>query len=407
MRDAAFSARLSAAAAEVEALLARLLSDAPAAGETARPRRLIEAMRHAALGGGKRLRPFLVMETAALFDVPRARALMVGAALECVHCYSLVHDDLPAMDDDVLRRGKPTVHKAFDEATAILTGDALLTFAFEVLSRPESHPDPAVRLALIAALARAAGVGGMAGGQLLDLAAEGRFGAQHQSEAEIAAMQAMKTGALLRFACQAGAVLAAAARNDHEALDRYGCALGEAFQIADDLLDIEGEAATLGKRVRKDTAAGKATLVVALGREGARARLAALVDRDAEAYDMVVSAFRKPKGTDGEKAARQQAIQEAMTVATGTPLAVMRACGDAIEQAAVVAAFGNRNAASDLQVGLELLGAGLRGARSNVDINVGSLKDATYAEHAGREAERLTTEATTEIAAARAALERS
>ena len=287
MRDAAFSARLSAAAAEVEALLARLLSDAPAAGETARPRRLIEAMRHAALGGGKRLRPFLVMETAALFDVPRARALMVGAALECVHCYSLVHDDLPAMDDDVLRRGKPTVHKAFDEATAILTGDALLTFAFEVLSRPESHPDPAVRLALIAALARAAGVGGMAGGQLLDLAAEGRFGAQHQSEAEIAAMQAMKTGALLRFACQAGAVLAAAARNDHEALDRYGCALGEAFQIADDLLDIEGNAATLGKRVRKDTAAGKATLVVALGREGARARLAALV---AEA-DRALAAF--------------------------------------------------------------------------------------------------------------------
>src|SRR5712671_5594721 len=173
--EAVFQDRLSRVAQDTEALLERLLAPSHLDGERARPKRLLEAMRYASLGGGKRLRPFLVVESANLFGVPRHQALMAGAALECVHCYSLVHDDLPAMDDDALRRGRPTVHKAFDEATAILAGDGLLTLAFDILSRPQTHPKPAVRIELITALARAAGVGGMAGGQMLDLAAEGRF----------------------------------------------------------------------------------------------------------------------------------------------------------------------------------------------------------------------------------------
>ena len=171
-----FLARLDAVAAETEALLDRLLAPAPAAGEMSRPGRLIEAMRYTSLGGGKRFRPFLVVESANLFSVSHGNALMAGAALECVHCYSLVHDDLPAMDNDELRRGQPTAHRKFDEATAILAGDGLLTFAFDILSRQETHPDAAVRVELVNALARAAGAGGMAGGQMLDLAAEGRFG---------------------------------------------------------------------------------------------------------------------------------------------------------------------------------------------------------------------------------------
>jgi farnesyl diphosphate synthase len=237
-------------------------------------------MRYASLGGGKRLRPFLVVETAALFDVPRERALMAGAALECVHCYSLAHDDLPAMDNDDLRRGQPTVHKAFDEATAILAGDGLLTLAFDILSRPETHPGAAVRIALVMALARAAGVGGMAGGQMLDLAAEGRFSGAPQAldEREITTLQAMKTGALLRFACAAGGILGEAAADKREALDRFGSALGRAFQIADDLLDVEGDAAMVGKSTGKDAAAGKATLVGVLGTASAKARLASLVE---------------------------------------------------------------------------------------------------------------------------------
>src|SRR5882672_7636407 len=205
-----FNARLTATAAETEALLGRLLDEAPLAGEIARPPRLTAAMRHAVLGGGKRLRPFLLVESAALFGAPRAGALMAGAALECVHGYSLVHDDLPAMDNDDLRRGRPTVHKAFDEATAILAGDSLLTLAFDVLARAEAHADAGVRIALVGELARAAGFGGMAGGQMLDLAAEGRFGAVSLGEAEIATLQAMKTGALIHFACRAGAILARA-----------------------------------------------------------------------------------------------------------------------------------------------------------------------------------------------------
>src|SRR5919198_2421208 len=245
--DKAFLPRLNAVASDLEGLLDRLLGSKPVEGEIARPARLIDAMRYASLGGGKRLRPFLVVETASLFQVRRERALMVGAALECVHCYSLAHDDLPAMDNDALRRGQPTVHKAFDEATAILAGDGLLTYAFDILSRPETHPSAAVRIALVSLLARAAGLGGMVGGQMMDLAAEGRFadGPLALDESEVTTLQAMKTGALLRFACLAGAILGEAPADRREALDQYGSALGRAFQIADDLLDVEGDAAMI------------------------------------------------------------------------------------------------------------------------------------------------------------------
>ena len=211
-------------------------------------------MRYASLGGGKRLRPFLTVETAALFGVPREHALMAGAAIECVHCYSLVHDDLPAMDNDDLRRGRPTVHKAFDEATAILAGDGLLTFAFDILARPETHPDAAVRIALVRGLARAAGLGGMVGGQMLDLAAEGRFGSERRAagrdgRADAAGDEDRRDPA--SSACVAGAILGKPRRSQHDALGRYGQALGQAFQIADDLLDVEGDAATLGKADRQ------------------------------------------------------------------------------------------------------------------------------------------------------------
>jgi farnesyl diphosphate synthase len=224
------------------------------------------------------------VESAGLFDVPRQHALMAGAALECVHCYSLVHDDLPAMDNDDLRRGQPTAHKRFDEATAILAGDGLLTFAFDILSRPETHPNPVVRMHLVNALARASGIGGMAGGQMLDLAAEGRFAdgrAQRLGENDVRTLQAMKTGALLRFACQAGGILGEATGEKRDALERYGSAVGEAFQIADDLLDLEGDPNLVGKSTGKDAVAGKATMVSVLGAAGAKARLKALIE-DAE-----------------------------------------------------------------------------------------------------------------------------
>jgi farnesyl diphosphate synthase len=280
---ASFAARLTAAANDTERLLERLLTAAPAEGEIARPHRIVEAMRYTSLGGGKRLRPFLAVETAALFGVKREHALMAGAAIELVHCYSLVHDDLPAMDDDDLRRGRPTAHKKFDEATAILAGDGLLTFAFDVLARPETHPDASVRIALVMGLARAAGLGGMVGGQMLDLAAEGRFGKSDtpQGEQDVLTLQAMKTGAILKFCCTAGAILGSAPDAKRDAVKRYGQVIGQAFQIADDLLDVEGDTATLGKAAGKDAAHGKATLVDLLGIAGARARLAQLV-RDAE-----------------------------------------------------------------------------------------------------------------------------
>jgi farnesyl diphosphate synthase len=292
--DTIFQDRLAQVAHDTEALLDRLLGPAPSASERARPRRLLDAMRFSSLGGGKRLRPFLVVESAALFDVPGRNSLMAGVALECVHCYSLAHDDLPAMDNDDLRRGRPTTHKAFDEATAILAGDGLLTFAFDILARPETHADAAVRLELVSALARAAGLGGMVGGQMLDLAAEGRFDAVPPTlgEQDVKTLQAMKTGALLHFGCLAGAILGKADQSQRNALERFGAALGEAFQIADDLLDLEGDPAKVGKATGKDAAAHKATLVGVLGPAAARRRLESLV---AEAQ-----AALKPFGADAD-----------------------------------------------------------------------------------------------------------
>jgi farnesyl diphosphate synthase len=212
-----------------------------------------------------------VVESAAVFGVPRDSALLAGAALECIHCYSLIHDDLPAMDNSDLRRGRPTLHKAYDDATAILAGDALLTLAFDIITRDEIHHDAKVRLLLTRALARAAGIGGMAGGQMLDLAGEGRFG--DREPVDVARLQQMKTGALLRFGCIAGAILGQSSAKEYQALDDYGRALGEAFQIADDLLDVEGDAAALGKPAGADAALGKTTFVTQLGIDGAKQRV--------------------------------------------------------------------------------------------------------------------------------------
>jgi farnesyl diphosphate synthase len=270
-----FAKRLDATAEATEAVLGRLLGDAPLGDEIVRPKRLMDAMRYSSLGGGKRLRPFLVVESAALFDAPREGALLVGAALECIHCYSLIHDDLPAMDNSDLRRGRPTLHKATDDATAILAGDALLTLAFDVVTRDEVHPDADVRLKLTRALARCAGLGGMVGGQMLDLAGEGRFG--DREPADVAQLQQMKTGALLRFGCIAGALLGQAGASEYKAMDDYGRALGEAFQIADDLLDVEGDAAALGKPAGQDAALNKATFVTQLGLAGAKQRVQDLI----------------------------------------------------------------------------------------------------------------------------------
>jgi farnesyl diphosphate synthase len=265
-----FRERLDHVAQATESMLDRLLSTQSLPGETARPPRLVEAMRYAALGGGKRLRPFLVVETARLFSVEDEGVLRTAAALEMIHCYSLVHDDLPAMDDDDLRRGRPTAHRAFDEATAILAGDALLTYAFDVVADPATHPDPGVRSELVLKLARASGLGGMVGGQVLDLAAEQK--SQKHTEAAVRQLQAMKTGALLLYAVEAGAILGRADKNQSAALSRYGAALGAAFQVADDILDEEGDEVALGKRAGKDAGRNKATLVAALGIDAARKR---------------------------------------------------------------------------------------------------------------------------------------
>jgi farnesyl diphosphate synthase len=280
-----FLSRLNAVAADTETLLDRLLGTAPLDGERDRPNRLLASIRYASLGGGKRFRPFLVVESAALFGVARERALMAGAALECVHCYSLVHDDLPAMDNDDLRRGRPTAHKAFDDATAILAGDSLLTYAFDILSRPETHASADVRVKLVMALARASGLGGMVGGQILDLAAEGRFpdAPKPKTLGDVETLQAMKTGALIRFGAMAGAILGEASEGETRALDRYGAAVGQAFQIADDLLDIEGDTATVGKQTGKDAAAGKATIVDVLGIAKSKDRLKSLVEEASSA----------------------------------------------------------------------------------------------------------------------------
>ena len=273
-----FEARLTATAREVEAVLDTLLSSSVLNGEIARPERLRSAMHYASLNGGKRLRPFLVIEAASLLGGDRDAALRVGAALECVHCYSLVHDDLPAMDDDDLRRGKPTVHIAYDEATAILTGDSLLTYAFDIIAAPETKLPDAAKVVLTLALARAAGIGGMAGGQALDLAAE----KQAPDEQGVVTLQAMKTGALIRFACEAGATIAGASPEDRTRLRQFGERIGLAFQLADDILDLTSDAATMGKATGKDAGRSKGTLVALHGMAWAEAKLAEHV-REAEA----------------------------------------------------------------------------------------------------------------------------
>jgi len=276
-----FSLRLAEIAAEVETYLAALLTKEPAPGEITRPERLIEAMRHAVLAGGKRLRPFLTVETARLLSKRNApdasEAFLVGAAIELVHCYSLVHDDLPSMDDDDLRRGRPTVHKAYDEATAILAGDALQCLAFATLADPAACADAAIRSELVLGLARASGLGGMVGGQMLDLAHEGRYGEMAPEIGDIMRMQAMKTGALLTFSVEAGAILGGADPAIRSQMREYGQALGAAFQIADDLLDLESTAAEMGKRTGKDAEKGKATLIGHLGPDAARQECARLL----------------------------------------------------------------------------------------------------------------------------------
>lgn len=269
----AFEKSLSSYAEIVEARLSTLLDGRPRPAELERPRQLIEAMHYGALNGGKRLRPYLVMQATRLFGGSDEAALQVGCALECLHSYSLVHDDLPAMDDDDLRRGKPTVHKQYDEATAILAGDGLLTYAFDIIAAPETPLPDAAKVTLVLELSRAAGIGGMAGGQMLDLAAD-----KEQPDLEgIVRLQAMKTGALLRFACEAGAIIASRPAEDRNRLRRFGEIIGRAFQVSDDLLDVTSDAATLGKATGKDAAKGKATLVGLKGTDWARAELDRLV----------------------------------------------------------------------------------------------------------------------------------
>ena len=261
------STALSHVAGEVEAALEDLLPSV-----TGAEARLAEAMRYSTLGGGKRLRAFLAMESAALFSVDRRWAARVGAAIEMLHAYSLIHDDLPAMDDDDLRRGRPSCHRAFDEATAILAGDALQTRAFEVLAEPDTHSNPDARCELVVALARAAGARGMVGGQMIDMLAEG----QTLNAEQISRLQTLKTGRLIQFSAEAGAILGRAGMAQRHLLAAYGRDLGAAFQIADELLDAVGTTEETGKTAGKDAAAGKATLVSALGVERARDQAEAL-----------------------------------------------------------------------------------------------------------------------------------
>jgi len=237
--------------------------------------RLYEAMRHAVIGGGKRMRPLLVVAACDIFHVNREQALRVALAIECIHCYSLIHDDLPCMDDDDLRRGKPTVHIAFDEATAVLAGDCLHDLAFEILADPATHEDAAARLELITQLAIQSGPEGMAGGQMMDLVA----GDVSYDLAGITRLQQLKTGALIVWCLEAGAIMGRAGEAEKKALRAYARDLGLAFQIADDLLDVEGTSAKTGKAVQKDAAAGKATFVSLLGLERARAQASALIDQ--------------------------------------------------------------------------------------------------------------------------------
>jgi farnesyl diphosphate synthase len=259
--QAKLAAALGQVAAAVETALDALLP--PEEGAEAR---LATSMRYATLGGGKRMRAFLVMEGAALFMVSQTCAARVAASIEMLHAYSLVHDDLPAMDNDDLRRGKPTTHKAFDEATAILAGDALQARAFELLAEPDTHSDPQARCELVAALGAAAGARGMAGGQMIDMLASNLAdGGQSLDGPAVTRLQGLKTGRLIQFSAEAGAILGRAAPMQRHLLAAYGRDLGAAFQIADDLLDAEGSPEETGKRTGKDQAAGKATMVAVLG----------------------------------------------------------------------------------------------------------------------------------------------
>jgi farnesyl diphosphate synthase len=268
--NSALEAALQATSSAVERVLDPMLK-IPSGLEA----QVVEAMHYAVFSGGKRLRPFLVLASAELFGVERKRALRVAAAIECVHCYSLVHDDLPAMDDDDLRRGKPTVHIKYDEATAILAGDALLTLAFEILSHADTHEDPNVRLELISALAKASGHHGMVGGQMIDLMA-----ANHElDQAAVCRLQQMKTGALISFSVEAGAIMGRANDSARSSLQGYARDLGLAFQVADDLLDAEGSIEQAGKAVGKDEAAGKATLVSIMGLDRAKQQANILTDQ--------------------------------------------------------------------------------------------------------------------------------
>jgi farnesyl diphosphate synthase len=267
---------LRSGAARIEEALETLLPE-PEGPES----RLLEAMRYATLGGGKRLRGFLVLQSAALFKVSDTCAARVAAAVEMIHAYSLVHDDLPAMDDDDLRRGKPSTHRAFDEATAILAGDALQSRAFEVVAEPDTHSDPLARCELVAALAAAAGARGMAGGQMIDMVTE----SQELTPSEVARLQALKTGRLIQFSAEAGAMLGRAPPPQRQALAWYGRDLGAAFQIVDDLLDALGSTEETGKTAGKDAAAGKATMVAILGPERARAQAGMLAEQAAGHLD--------------------------------------------------------------------------------------------------------------------------
>lgn len=238
-------------------------------------KQLYEAMRYAAIGGGKRMRPLLVVAACDLFNVDKERSLRVATAIECIHCYSLIHDDLPSMDDDDMRRGKPTLHRAFDEATAILAGDALQSLAFEVLADDATHEDPFVRVELVMELAKASGPSGMAGGQMMDLAAEQEI----FDLPTTTRLQQLKTGALIAFCLEAGAIMGRAGEPQRKRLRGYAKDLGLAFQIADDLLDVDGDSARTGKAVRKDAAAGKATFVSLLGQARARQQAEMLIDQ--------------------------------------------------------------------------------------------------------------------------------
>ncbi len=274
----AFSLALTNAATATEAALDACL---PQPVGTQGEIELNSAMRYAVLGGGKRLRAFLALEVGAIFGAAEAGCARAAASVECLHAYSLVHDDMPCMDDDDLRRGKPTVHKKWNDATAVLAGDGLQTIAFEIIADPATHPKAEVRAQLCLRLAQASGAAGMVGGQAIDLAAETvetPFGA-----AEVRKLQAMKTGALISYAAEAGAIMGEAGPEDIDRIRRYADALGEAFQIADDLLDVTGTVEETGKRVGKDATAGKATFVDILGIDGAKARAGELIEQAAAA----------------------------------------------------------------------------------------------------------------------------